>query len=247
MFYGHGLNDPAERQFLREALARFEKIFGRVFAGDNVILLGRNLGWRRNSRFMTAFLDNAGTPQERSLELRLNTLSWAADQALHTTGDFVECGVFRGFSSAVLCAYLDFAQVPRQFWLYDTFAGIPEDYDIEKHNSPIYAEAGLYEKAVDRFRRYPNVHVVRGAIPDVFTEGLPEHIAFLHIDLNSSKSEIAALEVLFDRVSAGGVVVFDDYGWSSYVAQQLAEDAWMAARGQRILELPTGQGMLVKH
>ena len=247
MFYSQGLKDPAEREFLREALVRFEKIFGQVFAGDNVILLGRSLGWRRSKRFMAAFRDNARTPQERSLELRLNTLAWAAEQALHTTGDFVECGVFRGFSSAVLCAYLDFAQVPRRYWLYDTFAGIPENYDTEKHNSPIYAEPGLYEKAVERFRPYPNVLVMRGAIPEVFTEAAPKRIAFLHIDLNSSKSEIAALEVLFDRVSSGGVVVFDDYGWSSYVAQQLVEDAWMLARGQRILELPTGQGLLVKH
>jgi predicted O-methyltransferase YrrM len=75
----------------------------------------------------------------------------------------------------------------------------------------------------------------------------PQRIAFLHIDLNSSKSEIAALEVLFDRVSPGGTVVFDDYGWSGYVAQQLAEDAWMETRGHRILELPSGQGLLVKH
>lgn len=247
MFYGQGLSDPAERRYLQEALARFQKIFGRIFAGDNVILFGRNLGWRRNERFMAAFRENARTQQEQALELRLNTLSWAVEQALHVAGDFVECGVFRGFSSAVLCAYLDFALVPRRFWLYDTFAGIPESFDTEKHNSPTLAEPGLYETVVNRFRPYPNVNVVRGVIPDVFAEGAPERIAFLHIDLNSSKSEIAALEGLFDRVSSGGVIVFDDYGWAAYAAQQLAEDAWMATRGHRILELPTGQGLLVKH
>jgi hypothetical protein len=79
MFYGQGLSDPAERRYLQEALARFQKIFGRIFAGDNVILFGRNLGWRRNERFMAAFRENARTPQEQALELRLNTLSWAVD------------------------------------------------------------------------------------------------------------------------------------------------------------------------
>jgi hypothetical protein len=247
MFYGRGLGDPAERTFLQEALVRFQKIFGRMFAGDNVILLGRTMGWRRNERFVAALRDNAHTAQEQALELRLNTLAWAAEQALHVEGDFVECGVFRGFSSAVLCAYLDFARLPRRFWLYDTFAGIPEGFDVEQHNSPTLAEPGLYEKVVERFRPYPNVSVMRGVIPDVFAQGAPERIAFLHIDLNSSKSEVAALDSLFDRVSSGGVVVFDDYGWAAYVAQQLAEDAWMATRNHRILELPTGQGLLVKH
>ena len=148
--------------------------------------------------------------------------------------------------SSVICAYLDFATVSRRFWLYDTFAGIPEAYDSEKHNSPGMAPPGLYESVVERFRPYPNVQVVRGVIPDVFASAAPERIAFLHIDLNSSKSEIAALDGLFDRVSPGGVIVFDDYGWAAYAAQQLAEEAWAAARGYRILELPTGQGLLIK-
>jgi hypothetical protein len=84
-------------------------------------------------------------------------------------------------------------------------------------------------------------------VPDSFSEALPERIAFLHLDMNSSNSEIAALDILFDRVSPGGAIVFDDYGWLSYQAQQHAEDAFMAERGHRILELPTGQGLVIKH
>ena len=99
---------------------------------------------------------------------------------------------------------------------------------------------------VERFARYPNVRIVRGAVPMSFEEAVPERVAFLHVDMNSSKSEIAALEVLFDKVSRGGVIVFDDYGWRAYRRQQEAEDVFMRARGQRILELPTGQGLLVK-
>jgi O-methyltransferase len=83
-------------------------------------------------------------------------------------------------------------------------------------------------------------------VPDSFAQALPERLAFLHLDMNSSKSEIAALEVLFDRLSDGGVIVFDDYGWLGYQAQQRAEDAFMQRRGHRILELPTGQGLLIK-
>ena len=36
--------------------------------------------------------------------------------------------------------------------------------------------------------------VVRGIVPDSFAQAVPEKIAFLHIDMNSSKAEIAALE-----------------------------------------------------
>jgi hypothetical protein len=131
--------------------------------------------------------------------------------------------------------------------LYDTFAGIPPELDSEHHDSPHFREEGLYESVLRRFERFPNVEVVRGIVPQSFGIAVPERIAFLHMDMNSSKSEIAALDALFDRILPGGLIVFDDYGWTGYRAQQLAEDAWVQARGHRILELPTGQGLLIKH
>ncbi len=64
--------------------------------------------------------------------------------------------------------------------------------------------------------------------------------------MNSSKSEIEALKVLFERISPGGIIVFDDYGWTAYRRQQIAEDKFMQDRGYQILELASGQGLLVK-
>lgn len=246
MFYGK-FEGPEDREFMQAAIRRFRKIFKRVHAGDNVILFQRNLGFQRNKAFMEAFNANAANAQEKSLILRLNTLAWAAEHALNVEGDYVECGVWKGFCSAVLTQYLDFAKLDRTFYLYDTFEGIPEEYDTEKHDAPGFRQDGLYEGVIERFSPYPNVKVIKGLVPDSFEQAAPEKIAFMHIDMNSSKSEIAALEVLFDRLSPGGMLVFDDYGWSGYVAQQIAEDAFMAERGHRILELPSGQGLLIKH
>jgi O-methyltransferase len=244
MFYGK--LDPPNQAFLDQAIERFKGIFSSVFAGDNVILFQRALGFRQDPRFVSALRKNARTRQEASLELRLNTLVWAANHALNVEGDFVECGVWRGFCFGVVTDYLNFAQVPKTLYLYDTFDGIPEELDSEKHNSPVFSEAGLYERVVARFAPYPNVRVVRGIVPNSFAEAVPERISFLHLDMNSSKSEIAALEVLFDRVTPGGLIVFDDYGWLGYGAQKKAEDLYMAQRGYHILELPSGQGMLLK-
>ena len=42
------------------------------------------------------------------------------------------------------------------------------------------------------------------------------------------------------------MIVFDDYGWSGYAAQQVAEDDVHAAARPPILKLPTGQGLLIK-
>jgi O-methyltransferase len=97
-----------------------------------------------------------------------------------------------------------------------------------------------------RFAPFANVTVVKGFLPDVLASAMPQRIRFLHVDLNSPRAEIAVLERLFDRVLSGGVIVFDDYGWKMFHKQKEAEDAFMRRRGHEILELPTGQGLVIK-
>ena len=98
----------------------------------------------------------------------------------------------------------------------------------------------------EKFKNYPQVRIFKGAIPEVFVGRSPDAIAYLHIDLNQAPAEIAALESLFDRVVAGGIVVLDDYEWSAYRSQKLAEDDWFEARQYRVMPLPTGQGLVIK-
>jgi predicted O-methyltransferase YrrM len=96
-----------------------------------------------------------------------------------------------------------------------------------------------------RFADMPNVTVIKGAVPESFSQGTPEKIAFLHIDMNNAEAELGALEALYDRITPGAVIVFDDYGWLAYREQKIVEDKFFAARGNQILELPTGQGILI--
>lgn len=239
---------PEKRARLREALDALRDIFGRVYANDNLIALSRYTGFLDDERFMRAVARNARGEKDRSLKWRLHTLVWAVDHCLHVEGDFVECGVFYGFSSSVLADYFDFGKIDKTFYLYDTFSGIPEQYDSEhrREAQAVVFPPDLYEIVVEKFAPYDNVVVVKGIVPDTFATTVPDKIAFCHIDMNAAAAEIAALEHLFDRVSPGGVIVFDDYGWRAYTRQSRAEDAFMAARGYRILELPTGQGMVLK-
>lgn len=47
-------------------------------------------------------------------------------------------------------------------------------------------------------------------------------------------------------MTPGGTIVLDDYGWLGYGDQKTVEDEFFAARGYQVLELPTGQGLLIK-
>jgi len=188
---------------------------------------------------------------------RLNTLVWAARCALAHQGDFVECGVFKGDMAWVVATVLGDALRDRTFYLYDSFEGFspkwsrPEDYPENPgfldFANRVYREPGLHEMVLAKFAGMPHVRVTRGFLPEALDIVMPERIAFLHIDLNSPAAEVGVLKVLFDRVVTSGIIVFDDYGWQVFSRQREAEDAFMAERGHVILELPTGQGLVVKH
>jgi len=245
MFYGD-FRDGRRRK-VREAIDTLRSAFDPVWANDNLIALGRNQSFLWDEKFRQALKANANTPQEKSLAWRFHTLCWAGRRALSLPGDFVECGVWRGVSFAVVTDYLDFATVPKTLYLYDTFEGIPAAYNSENLSNAVYAkEPDLHDKVVARFAKYPNVRIVKGVVPDTFAEVVPETISLLHIDMNSSAAEVAALEVLYDRVVPGGVIVLDDFGWRPYVRQTVAEIDFMERRGVPILESPTGQGIVVK-
>ena len=178
----------------------------------------------------------------------LGVVVWAVRQARHLPGDFVELGVFRGHTTLFVAEYLDFADWPKRWRLYDTFAGIPEDQldpGWENANADAYSSYG-YEEVRARFAHFPNIEVIQGRVPEILAERPPGQIAFLHVDLTNTVAEIAALDALYDQITPGGVIVFDDFCWSVAKAQYAAEKAWFERRGLSVLALPTGQGLFVK-
>lgn len=244
MFYG--LNEQQAEEF-RGALAVIRRMYARNFAGDMLIALERNMGFMADPGFVAAVDAQQPNAQEASLLWRLHVLCWCAQNALRLDGDFVECGVFRGYMTAVAAQFLDFGSRAKRWHLYDTFEGIPTAQLDPGHGNPgEYLDPGLHGAVVRRFAAYPNITVHRGRVPEVLHDSAPPRIAFLHLDMNSSKAELGALEVLFDRLVPGAYLLLDDYGWFAYREQKVAEDAFLAPRGCRVLELPTGQGLVIK-
>ncbi len=213
-----------------------------IYTGDNLFTFGRNLGFLNEQEFAEAISANISDEVEKSIVWRLHTLCWASKFCLGKPGDYVECGTYQGFCMRVVCDYLKFGEVDKKMYLYDLF----EHNEAMPHHAMPEHGPDLYGRVLQRFEDLSNVTITQGKVPDSFEQALPEVVAFAHIDMNSAEAEIAALEVLWDRVTPGGIVVLDDYGWAAYQAQQIAEDEFMAERGYSILELPTGQGLVIK-
>lgn len=182
---------------------------------------------------------------------------WAAATALKLQGDFVECGVNRGFLSSAIMHRFSWDQTGKQFYLLDTFAGIDLKYlnDSEREagvqdRNQKELDRGFYTQnlngVIENFSEWNNKKIVVGSIPDTLPQITSDKIAFLHLDLNCTEPEVAAIEYLWDRLSRGAVVLLDDYAYQGYHPQKVGMDAWAAKRDVAVASLPTGQGLIVK-
>jgi len=183
---------------------------------------------------------------------RFHTGLWAASHASKLPGDFVECGVAKGFLSSGIMHYLDWDSTGRLFYLLDTFSGMDPRYatpaDLEKNK--LFFDYGHYatspDSVIKNFSEWKNVVIIVGAVPETLNQIRSSRIAYLHLDMNCAPPEIAAIEYLWDRLVPSAIILLDDYAYFGYRQQKLAMDAFAETKGVKVLSLPTGQGLMIR-
>lgn len=170
--------------------------------------------------------------------------SYARLQSLHRAvryieknnipGDIVECGVAYGGSAALMA--LSSTGHARNLWMFDTFQGLPQPSPENPDHPIASAYAGAFRASLEEvrasFRKLGiDGHVIM--VQGLFEETLPgcgiKSIALLHVDGDWYESVRATLEHLYDRVSPGGIVQFDDYG--HWAGARRAIDEFIKERG----------------
>lgn len=212
----------------------------------------------KDPRFLSAY--NRGVlaaGADYNFHWRVYIALWVAQSANRLSGDFVECGVNRGALSSAIMDYLDWNKGEKHFYLLDTYSGLDERYvsDEEKGRGALKSsnkavKSGFYVSGVDsvkeNFSEWKNVHIIQGSVPDTLTQVDSGRIAYLHIDMNCSAPEVAAIECFWPKMTPGGMVLLDDYAFIGYELSKKGMDEFAAKNGIEILSLPTGQGLLVK-
>lgn len=170
-------------------------------------------------------------------------------------GDVVECGVWRGGSVALVARTLERLGVTdRRIWLYDTFEGMtpPGDEDVQDMSGrparDILREQprdagdpfwGIAPRSLveDRLRAtgYPMAcfEIVAGDVHVTLPETAPERIALLRLDTDWYSSTRHELRHLYPRLTPGGVLIVDDYGY--WRGARRATDEYLATLAERPL------------
>lgn len=145
-------------------------------------------------------------------------------------GAIVECGVWRGGSAiAFLLALIKNGATDREVFLFDTFAGMTEPTEQDRRFDGVGAtdllrrepESYRCESSLEEVQgnlaccNYPDnlVSFVAGRVEDTIPVAAPDEIALLRLDTDWYESTLHELRHLYHRISPGGVLIIDDYGY----------------------------------
>jgi len=101
--------------------------------------------FRYDAKFKAAYESaQASTGLKEDIQWRTHTVVWVANECLKVKGDFVECGVNKGFLSKALVEYVKFNEQDRDFYLLDTYEGIPLEQFTDEERTKNKPENWIY-------------------------------------------------------------------------------------------------------
>jgi len=162
-------------------------------------------------------------------------------------GCILEVGTWRG-GSGVLLALADRAVGGRhQVYLADTFRGVVKT----GQNDTLFRGGELADTtagAVESLSRANGVTatILEGVFPDETAHRILEPILFLHCDVDAYRSARDVVEWTLPRLSAGGVIVLDDYGFFGCEGVTAYGNELRARHDLLFLHNLNGHGIFVK-
>ena len=150
-------------------------------------------------------------------------------------GEFVECGVFKGGNIILMQKMLDKFNIQKKIYAYDTFEGMakPSKFDIDiigqkaskrlkdttkinnKNDVWCYSELDDVIQNISNNCKNNFVVPVKGLVENTLKikSNIPKNISLLRLDTDFYSSTLIELKKLYPKLSKGGILLIDDYGY----------------------------------
>jgi len=181
---------------------------------------------------------------------RLHELWSLVEQTSKVKGDIVEIGVWRGGSGCLMASREKLLGSEGRVHLCDTFCGVvkagSKDSGYrggEHHNTSHKAVQDLADNLMLK-----NVCIHAGVFPEATGREISSaQVRLLHIDVDVYESAKDSVEFLWDRIPAGGVIVFDDYGFVGCEGVTAYADEFRRLRGTCFVHNLNGHAIVIKY
>lgn len=159
-------------------------------------------------------------------------------------GDIVEFGCYIGDTAKVLTGITN-----KKVYVYDSFEGLPEN-DITESGDMSITMKELAKNFKTHSIKLPVIF--KGYFNQIQDKDLPEKIAFAHLDGDLYTSILESLELIYDRMSLGGVILIDDYEDDKWKGVDKAAKEFFKDKPENIIHLPavknglSNKGLVIK-
>jgi hypothetical protein len=168
-------------------------------------------------------------------------------------GHILEFGVFKGISLIKWLTLREIFESPysRKIVGFDIFGKFPEtNFEDDKIAREKFIESAgemsITVEELEKIMNYKNIYnfeLVKGDILKTLPEYVERNpqlkISLLHIDTDIYEPSKIILEILYDKVVRGGVIVLDDYG--TFAGETKAVDDFFADKEVHIQKFPFSQ------
>ena len=221
---------------------KYSEIIKRLITKFNFKIEHKNSWYKRNEHFIAEIDENELNIIKKISNYSMSTPAnhWAIIQSIkhifknNIEGDFVECGVWKGGNLILFKIISENLNMNNQIYAFDTFEGMPNANEFDKdYNDELARDLMLkneknpninnihcystYEEVVNNVSKYTdirNIKFIKGKVEDTLLENknLPRKISILRLDTDWYESTKIELEILFPKLSNGGILIIDDYG-----------------------------------
>ena len=164
-------------------------------------------------------------------------------------GAILEVGVWRGGTGSLMAANAARIGINDPVYLCDTWRGVVKTGEIDTYyrdGAHDDTSREIVAELVDQLR-LQNVELLEGVFPDDTGEQIADRsFRLCHCDVDVYRSAKDVLDWVWPRLSPGGVVVFDDYGFPGCPGITKLVDDQRGRTDRLVLHNLNGHGLVVK-
>jgi O-methyltransferase len=172
-------------------------------------------------------------------------------EVTHVPGSILEVGVWRGGTGALMARRAERLGINDRVLLCDTWEGVVNSGAVDSYyHDGEHADASLevVRELIDEHMKLARVEMLKGIFPTDTGEQIEDQaLRFVHIDVDVYRSAADAFAWTWPRLSAGGIVVFDDYGFPATPGVTRLVDEQRSGSDRFFFHNLNGHAILVKH
>lgn len=162
-------------------------------------------------------------------------------------GDTAECGVYEGAGSYIICILNEEeTSHQRMHYIFDSFEGLSTPSTLDGTHWTKGDLSCNLETAAKNLSSFSKIRIYKGWIPERFSDVEHHRFCFVHIDVDLYQPTLDSIDFFYPRMNEGGLILCDDYGFTSCPGATKAIDQFLKDRDEKMVSLSCGGGFLIK-